>query len=144
MKDFVKRYKWKGPVFEISALTHDGCQHLVQAIYQHVASMQEHHEERDVRFDGEGDLLPADAGPDVMAPKLADQALLVVEAPLSATEPLRVSDRLPLQPRVDRGRPACRSLVSRLTVRPSLSAWVTVIVTVPLSTTWASGPLQAL
>jgi hypothetical protein len=35
-------------------------------------------------------------------------------------------------------------LVLRLTVRPPLSAWVTVIVTVPSSATWASGPRQAL
>jgi len=50
--DFVRRYGWKGPVFQISALTRQGCEHLVQTIYQHVAAMQEHHEEADVRFDG--------------------------------------------------------------------------------------------
>ena len=55
--NFVKRYGWKGPVFQISALTREGCEHLVQAIYQHVASMQEHHTETDVRFDAEGDLI---------------------------------------------------------------------------------------
>ncbi|MDE2402084.1 MAG: GTPase ObgE [Burkholderiales bacterium] len=54
--DFVKRYKWKGPVFEISALSHEGCQHLALKIYEFVASLQEHHEERDVRFEAdEGD-----------------------------------------------------------------------------------------
>jgi len=26
VKDFVKRFKWKGPVFQISALTHEGCE----------------------------------------------------------------------------------------------------------------------
>ena len=26
VKDFVKRYKWKGPVYEISALTREGCE----------------------------------------------------------------------------------------------------------------------
>lgn len=50
--DFVRRYGWKGPVFQISALTREGCEQLVQTIYQHVAAMQEHHEEADVRFDG--------------------------------------------------------------------------------------------
>jgi putative protein kinase ArgK-like GTPase of G3E family len=55
--NFVKRYGWKGPVFQISALTREGCEHLVQAIYQHVASMQEHHEEADIRFEAEGDLV---------------------------------------------------------------------------------------
>ncbi|MBC3873248.1 Obg family GTPase CgtA [Undibacterium flavidum] len=36
VKDFVKRFGWKGPVFEISALTHDGCQALVNDIYVHL------------------------------------------------------------------------------------------------------------
>ena len=40
VKDFVKRLRYKGPVFEISALTREGCEHLVQAIYQHVRSVQ--------------------------------------------------------------------------------------------------------
>ena len=50
VKDFVKRFKWKGPVFEISALTREGCETLVQAIYQHVASYQTHYVDPDVRF----------------------------------------------------------------------------------------------
>jgi GTP-binding protein len=57
--NFVKRYGWKGPVYQISALTREGCEHLVQAIYQHVASMQEHHEEADIRFEADGDLIEA-------------------------------------------------------------------------------------
>lgn len=40
VKDFVKRLKFKGPVFEISALTREGCEHLVQAIYQQVRAAQ--------------------------------------------------------------------------------------------------------
>ena len=40
VKDFVKRFKWKGPVFEISALTREGCEHLVQTVYQHVRAQQ--------------------------------------------------------------------------------------------------------
>jgi GTPase len=35
--DFVKRFKWKGPVFEISALTGQGCEGLTYAIYDHLA-----------------------------------------------------------------------------------------------------------
>ena len=54
--EFVRRYGWKGPVFQISALTRQGCEQLVQTIYQHVASMQEHHEEADIRFDVEASL----------------------------------------------------------------------------------------
>jgi GTP-binding protein len=54
--EFVRRYGWKGPVFQISALTRQGCEQLVQTIYKHVAAMQEHHEEADIRFDVEASL----------------------------------------------------------------------------------------
>jgi len=30
--------KWKGPVFSISALTREGCEPLIRAIYEHVAA----------------------------------------------------------------------------------------------------------
>jgi GTP-binding protein len=40
VKDFVKRLRFKGPVFQISALTREGCEPLVQAIYQHVKAQQ--------------------------------------------------------------------------------------------------------
>lgn len=40
VKDFVKRMRFKGPVFEISALTREGCEPLVQAVYQHVKAQQ--------------------------------------------------------------------------------------------------------
>lgn len=40
VKNFVKRFKWKGPVFEISALTREGCEPLIRAVYQHVAKMR--------------------------------------------------------------------------------------------------------
>ncbi|MES2934727.1 MAG: GTPase ObgE [Pseudomonadota bacterium] len=36
VKDFVKRFAWKGPVFEISALNREGCEDLVTAIYMHL------------------------------------------------------------------------------------------------------------
>jgi len=36
VKDFVKRFKYKGPVFEISALNREGCEGLVRAIYDHL------------------------------------------------------------------------------------------------------------
>ena len=53
VKDFVKRFKFKGPVFEISALNHEGCEALVKAAYQHIKAQQvvEHPLERaDPRF----------------------------------------------------------------------------------------------
>jgi GTPase len=40
VKDFVRRLRFKGPVFEISALTREGCEPLVQAIYQQVKAQQ--------------------------------------------------------------------------------------------------------
>jgi GTP-binding protein len=39
--DIVKRLKHKGPVFEISALTREGCELLVQKIYAHIAKVHE-------------------------------------------------------------------------------------------------------
>ncbi|RYF63589.1 MAG: GTPase ObgE, partial [Comamonadaceae bacterium] len=38
--DFVKRLRFKGPVFQISALTREGCEPLVQKVYQHVKTEQ--------------------------------------------------------------------------------------------------------
>jgi GTP-binding protein len=55
VKDFVKRLRWKGPVFEISALTREGCEPLVQAVYRHVSKVR--HEvvpDVDPRFDTSG------------------------------------------------------------------------------------------
>ena len=40
VKDFVKRFKWKGPVFEISALTREGCEPLIREIYKHIKAEQ--------------------------------------------------------------------------------------------------------
>ncbi|MDZ4359105.1 MAG: GTPase ObgE, partial [Variovorax sp.] len=35
-----KRLRFKGPVFEISALTREGCEHLIKAVYQQVKAQQ--------------------------------------------------------------------------------------------------------
>ena len=40
VKDFVKRFKFKGPVFEISGLTREGCEPLIKTIYKHVSALQ--------------------------------------------------------------------------------------------------------
>ena len=53
VKDLVKRLRWKGPVFEISALTREGCDVLVRSVYDHIAALKaaEHGPtEVDVRF----------------------------------------------------------------------------------------------
>ena len=41
VKDFVKRMRYKGPVFEISALTREGTQLLIQTVYRHIAKVHE-------------------------------------------------------------------------------------------------------
>jgi len=44
--------RWKGPIFSISALTREGCEPLVRAIYEHVARhAAAAPAERDPRFD---------------------------------------------------------------------------------------------
>src|SRR6195952_2134561 len=54
VKDFVKRFKWKGPVFEISALTREGCEPLIRAIYKHVAALKNViPDDPDPRFDSQ-------------------------------------------------------------------------------------------
>jgi GTP-binding protein len=52
VRDFVWRFRWKGPVFEISALARQGLDALVQAIYEHVAAQRPRvPAEPDERFD---------------------------------------------------------------------------------------------
>jgi GTP-binding protein len=71
VKDFVKRFKWKGPVYEISALTREGCEPLIRQIYQHVQAQQKLEQgvkEVDPRF---ADV--EDAGVDLTDPRFAPQ-----------------------------------------------------------------------
>jgi GTP-binding protein len=65
VRDFVRRLRWKGPVFEISALTREGCERMVQAIYRHVQALQSPPQpEVDPRFgdEGPGPSVPAAVG----------------------------------------------------------------------------------
>ena len=41
VKDFVRRMRYKGPVFEISALTREGCEVLVQEVFKHVHTVHQ-------------------------------------------------------------------------------------------------------
>ena len=69
VKDFVKRFKWKGPVFEISALTREGCEPLIRKIYEHVHNQQlaeQAPKEVDPRFAG-----GEDSGLDMTDPRFA-------------------------------------------------------------------------
>jgi GTP-binding protein len=64
--DFVKRYKFKGPVFEISALTREGCEPLIKAIYKHIKAQQVaelHEADIDPRFVAEAPELPNPIAP---------------------------------------------------------------------------------
>ena len=58
IKDFVRRLRWKGPVFSISALARDGLQPLMEAIWKHVAAEHQTQPLPDQRFD-----TPADPAP---------------------------------------------------------------------------------
>ncbi|NBQ91300.1 MAG: GTPase ObgE, partial [Betaproteobacteria bacterium] len=59
VKDFVKRFKWKGPVFEISALARQGLDPLIHAIYDHVAAHRAPViPEPDARFEASAEVLP--------------------------------------------------------------------------------------
>ncbi len=51
VSDLVRRLRWKGPVFEISALAREGLSPLTRACYDHVASFQRPVDEPDPRFD---------------------------------------------------------------------------------------------
>ena len=51
VKDFVRRLRWKGPVFEISALAREGLQRLVEEIQQHLVAQQPAAALPDPRFD---------------------------------------------------------------------------------------------
>jgi GTP-binding protein len=64
---FKKRLRWKGPVFSISALTREGCEPLIRAVYEHVATYAASaHAERDPRFDADapddGEATPSPVG----------------------------------------------------------------------------------
>jgi GTP-binding protein len=50
VKDYVRRLRWKGPVFSISALAREGLQPLLEAIHAHVAAEQREKPLPDLRF----------------------------------------------------------------------------------------------
>jgi GTP-binding protein len=55
LRAFAKRLRWKGPIFAISALTREGCDALVRAVYEHVAAeARTPVAEPDPRFDAAG------------------------------------------------------------------------------------------
>jgi GTPase len=48
IKGIVKRLRFKGPVFEISALTREGCERLVQSVYEYLAKEFRSHQPPEV------------------------------------------------------------------------------------------------
>ncbi len=55
VRDFVRRLRWKGPVFEISALARQGLEALTRAVYDHLAATRPQPvPEPDARFDAGG------------------------------------------------------------------------------------------
>jgi GTP-binding protein len=72
--DFVKRMKHRGPVFEISALTREGCEKLMLSVFEHVAKVAKSEqplEQIDPRFEtmADGSFAPL---PSVLPGDLAD------------------------------------------------------------------------
>lgn len=55
VQDFVRRLRWKGPVYEISALAREGLQRLVEEIQQHLSAQQPAATLPDPRFDRHGE-----------------------------------------------------------------------------------------
>jgi GTPase len=51
IKDYVKRLRWKGPVFTVSALAREGLKPLIEQIYLHVSAHQRDKPLPDLRFD---------------------------------------------------------------------------------------------
>ena len=50
VKDFVRRLRWKGPVFEISALARQGLQPLIENVYRQVSQHHQVEVDPDPRF----------------------------------------------------------------------------------------------
>jgi GTP-binding protein len=60
VKDIVRRLRWKGAVYRISALTREGCELLMRDVYAHVAAQVRPDEpEADPRFDAPAAGTPA-------------------------------------------------------------------------------------
>jgi len=53
VKAYVRRLRWKGPVFAISALARDGLQPLLEKIQNHVAAEVKPVPVADLRFDNQ-------------------------------------------------------------------------------------------
>ncbi len=128
--EFVRRYGWKGPVFQISALTRQGCEQLVQTIYKHVASMQEHHEEADIRFDVEASL-PMAADLMARAGLQYDDDLTSLVKPKQAAVRKTAAKKAPAKKAVAQKAPAKKVATKKAAVKTAATTKVTAPKTAP-------------
>jgi GTP-binding protein len=90
VKDIVKRLKWKGPVFEISALAREGLQPMLHAIFEHVhAQVEQPAPPVDPRFEAEA----AAAAP------VVDEPVRPVRAAKKVAKPAKADNDEPIDPR---------------------------------------------
>ena len=54
VRDVVRRLRWKGPVFAVSALAREGLEPLTRSAYEHVAAQRRELPRADLRFDDDG------------------------------------------------------------------------------------------
>jgi GTP-binding protein len=128
--EFVRRYGWKGPVFQISALTRQGCEQLVQTIYKHVASMQEHHEEADIRFDVEASL-PMAADLMARAGLQYDDDLTSLVKPKQAAVRKTAAKKAPAKKAVAQKVPATKVATKKAAVKTAATTKVAAPKTAP-------------
>ena len=128
--EFVRRYGWKGPVFQISALTRQGCEQLVQTIYKHVASMQEHHEEADIRFDVEASL-PMAADLMARAGLQYDDDLTSLVKPKQAAVRKTAAKKAPAKKAVAQKAPAKKVATKKAAVKTAATTKVAAPKTAP-------------
>jgi len=100
-KDIVKRLKWKGPVFEISALAREGLQPMLHAIYEHVrAQVVQPAPPVDPRF--EAPAAPAPVVEETMRPVRAARKMAKVAKSTTADNDEPVDPRFaPIEPEAD-------------------------------------------
>jgi GTP-binding protein len=90
VKDIVKRLKWKGPVFEISALAREGLQPMLHAIFEHVhAQVEQPAPPVDPRFEAEAP---------VVAP-VVDEPVRPVRAARKVAKAAQADNDEPVDPR---------------------------------------------
>ena len=98
-KDIVKRLKWKGPVFQISALAREGLQPMLHAIYEHVqAQVEQPAPPVDPRFDAAAPVV-APAVDEVVRPVRTARKTAPAPAKKVVVKSSKADDDEPVDPR---------------------------------------------